>query len=53
VSAYARELYKTVRNNNKKLGDIEKIIERLNQKLPITEEQEEKFKNKQNFLLSV
>lgn len=53
VSPFAKELYKLIRNKVKKLDDIQRIEERISQKANLTEEQEEKYQNKESYMQSV
>lgn len=50
TSTFAKELYKQVRNNSKKIDDVLNIEQRLKQKAVVTEEQMEKLRNKDNFV---
>ncbi len=50
TSSFAKELYKQVRNNSKKIDDIIVIEGKLKQKIKITEEQNEKLRNKDSYL---
>lgn len=49
-SSFAKELYKQVRNNSKKIDDIIVIEGKLKQKIKINEEQTEKLRNKDSYL---
>jgi hypothetical protein len=57
ASPFAKELYKLVRNKVKKLDDIQRIEERIKEvgskNANLTEEQQEKLQNKENYLQSV
>ena len=57
ASPFAKELYKLIRNKVKKLDDIQRIEERIKEvgakAANLTEEQTEKFQNKDNYMQSV
>ena len=57
ASPFAKELYKLVRNKVKKLDDIQRIEERIKEvgskNANLTEEQQEKLQNKENYMQSV
>ena len=57
ASPFAKELYKLVRNKVKKLDDIQRIEERIKEvgikNMTLTEEQQEKLQNKDNYMHSV
>lgn len=48
-----KELYKKVRNNNKKLEDVDKIEQKLNSGSKITKEQQDKLNKKALYQQSV
>jgi len=50
ASTYAKELYKVVRNNSKKLDDVLMIEAKLKAKEKVTEEQMDKVKNKESYI---
>ncbi len=57
ASPFAKELYKLVRNKVKKLDDIQRIEDRIKEvgikNITLTEEQQEKIQNKENYMQSV
>jgi len=57
ASPFAKELYKLIRNKVKKLDDIQRIEDRIKEvgikNITLTEEQQEKIQNKENYMQSV
>ena len=57
ASPVAKEIYKLIRNKVKKLDDIQRIEERIKEvgakAANLTEEQTEKYQNKDNYMQSV
>ena len=57
ASPFAKEIYKLIRNKVKKLDDIHRIEERIKEvgakAANLTEEQTEKYQNKDNYMQSV
>jgi len=57
ASPFAKEIYKLIRNKVKKLDDIQRIEERIKEvgakAANLTEEQTEKYQNKDNYMQSV